>query len=323
MTCTSRPTHSSVTMAAARSVSVLAATQRRPSACGGDHDGALGVAAPIVHHRVTVDARGAVVIGREVEDGGARPRLVGDVDEAEAIVGWRGRPERHAVLRHHPAHARDEPGCPGLLAEHLHHLGECLEVVVVERAARERHAAGDGERPVALEPQLVGLQLYRGREAAVEVEVVGVARVERRDIAASCSAPTRDRGERCSSPALRERHHRVRLDRAEREHPRVARHAVTRCRFHRAHDERRRLVDVPLRAVPPRIRRAVHRVLGPTAPTGTTGAIGVRRHASGFAAAMSLALAHSAASSRDARRPSRPVPRATRSRSPRTARRAS
>ena len=63
-------------------------------------------------------------------------------------------------------------------AQHLDHLRQCLQVVVVERAAGERHAAGDGELAISPDPELVRLHLHRGGEAAVQVEVIGVARIE-------------------------------------------------------------------------------------------------------------------------------------------------
>ncbi len=105
-------------------------------------------------------------------------RLVGHVGEPEAAVRRTRRPHCHPVLRDHPADAGDEPRGSRLLAQHFHHLGERLEVVVVERAARERHAARHGERSFGPETQLLGLHLHRRREAAVQIEVVGVARVD-------------------------------------------------------------------------------------------------------------------------------------------------
>ena len=71
----------------------------------------------------------------------------------------------------------------------------------------------------------------------------------------------RTAGARCSSRAARHREHVVRLDRGQRVHASVLRHAGTVGGLGGAEHEGRGLVDVPLRAVQLGVRRREHRVL--------------------------------------------------------------
>ena len=97
------------------------------------------------------------------------------------------------------------------------------------------------------------------REAGVELAVRDVG-----DVAPARSkralAGVREAGAAVQRAALGERDHVVRVGDREREDPRLARDAERARRRDRAEDERRRLIDVPLRAVQLAVREGLHRI---------------------------------------------------------------
>ena len=103
-------------------------------------------------------AAGRVVVEGAADDeapaGAGGRRAVADVVRADGVAD---------------AHVEGVPR-DGLRDVLAHHGRRALERVVVERPTTEGHAAGEGERPVRGDAELLGLDLDRHREAAVEVQ---------------------------------------------------------------------------------------------------------------------------------------------------------
>ena len=179
-------------------------------------------------------------------------RLVGHVGEAEPGGRRRRRPHRRAVLRDHPADAGDQPGrarlrraaprpswrAPGSCSCRADRPPNVMPPVTVSGRSDAR-------------PELVGLHLHRRREAAVQVDVIGVAAGSMPVSSATASRPALTAGRPVEFAASRHRHHVVRLDGGEREHPPVLAATPERSAASAEHSTNAGgLVDVPLRAVP-------------------------------------------------------------------------
>ncbi len=166
---------------------------------------------------------------------------------------------------------RDEATVRGAHAErsrigtkHVDHRRDRVRHVVVPGSAGERQPAGDRERAariVVWEPEFRGGDLYRGREARVEVEMVDVVGTDAGHLE-DLPADRTDCGRRMQVTAVGERVRVVGVGTAVGEHPTLAGHAGAFRRLGRTHEEHGALLDVVVRVHELRIREADPTVVG-------------------------------------------------------------
>ena len=133
---------------------VAAGGDPAPVGRGGDDVGRHRLAA-LVRDRGGSHGRLPSVAVREVEHLGAAGGLVGQ-SSANGTRRSGGRVDHSAIpcFVIIPLMHVTSPVVPGRSRNTSTILAERLEIVVVERPARERHTAGDGERSIGDEPEL-------------------------------------------------------------------------------------------------------------------------------------------------------------------------
>ena len=180
--------------------------------------------------------------------------LRGDVLVAVALLRGLARIDRGGVLHHVAADSARVADLAAIRpAQAIHQGREGVHHVAVEGTAREGEPAGDRERPIGPEAQLVRRDLHRRREAAVEIDgpqLVGLDAGEC-ESAASC----RPEG-RLVVEARTDAHRRggMHVGRGPGEDPAVFRDAVAARRFDGTHDHRGAEVDHHVRDQELRVR---------------------------------------------------------------------
>ena len=179
---------------------------------------------------------------------GGRGHLLGEIGhQGRAVAGYRP-PHRQARLGEEPAHGGDQPPTP-LGPDPAGDLDGGVEHEAVERPTGERHAAGDGRRPVHGQPELALLDPHGRGEAGVHL-LVGQVGHGSTEVLFRGGAQHRHGRPAVQVAAPGERHRMVGLQPHQREHPAVGGHAGRPGGLHRAQEQGRALVHRPLAGVP-------------------------------------------------------------------------